>query len=165
MKGIVNVPGASGADIAAHNASPEAHPDIRDELKTLEDQPSKLDEMISEHNSDKSAHEDIRQDVEKLVQDLNKWPEIKRREVTLTTQGWSAEEKTQTVTVTGVSAKETDQLIIPAPAGANREAYQEAGIQATAQEADRVTFTAWAIPEEDLTVYVTIIPYGGGADK
>ncbi len=146
LKGIVNVPAGSGM-IATHNTDPMAHPDIREALK-----------------EDKSAQADIRKKMESLEKTLTQ-QEIKRRKVTLTTQGWSAEEKTQTVTVTGVSAKETDQLIIPVPALANREAYQEAGIQTTAQEADRVTFTAWSVPKEDLTVFVAIIPYGGGADK
>lgn len=164
MKGIVNVPGGGGGSVSAHNVDPEAHPYLRAELKTLEDQPSKLAEMISEHNADESAHSDIREKVEELEKAQAKTqPAIKYQTVKLTVQGWSAEEKTQKVTVTGVSAKETDQLIIPTPALANQEAYLDAGILATAQEANSLTFTAETVPEEELTVYVTIIPFGGGA--
>lgn len=173
MKGIVNVPGASGADIAAHNASPEAHPDIREALKAVENQPSELEQMVSEHNKDKKAHADIREKLatvaEQQSQDkkqLDKLAEAQSqaavvyRTVTLTAEGW--QEKVQTVTVTGVSAKETDQLIIPTPALANQDAYLDAGIRATAQIANSLTFTAESTPEEALTVYVTIIPLGGG---
>ena len=162
MKGIVNVPGGGGGSVSAHNVDPKAHPDLRNEMEDLKKQPSELEKLIEEHDSNKAAHADIREKVEKLEQAQAKTqPAIKYQTVKLTVQGWSAEEKTQKVTVTGVSAKETDQLIIPTPALANQEAYLDAGILATAQEANSLTFTATSIPEEELTVYVTIIPFGG----
>ena len=79
--------------------------------------------------------------------------------VTLTASGWSSS-KTQTVTVTGVLADETKQLITPAPAAASQAAYYNAGIRCTGQEADNLTFTAKTIPTADLTVYVTIQEVG-----
>ena len=74
--------------------------------------------------------------------------------VTLTTSGWSS--NTQTVTVSGVSADETAQLIMPVPALASQTAYYEAGILVTGQAANSLTFTCQNVPTEDLTVYVVI---------
>lgn len=76
--------------------------------------------------------------------------------VTLSASGWNSSSKTQTVTVTGVLADETKQLITPAPAAASQVAYYNAGIRCTGQEADNLTFTAKTIPTADLTVYVTV---------
>ena len=76
--------------------------------------------------------------------------------VTLAAASWDSTAKTQTVTVTGVSATETDQMITPTPALASQSAYYDAGILCTGQAADSLTFTADTIPTADLTVYVVI---------
>lgn len=76
--------------------------------------------------------------------------------VTLTTSGWSS--NTQTVTVSGVSASETAQLITPTPAIASQSAYYEAGIMCTGQAANSLTFTCQTVPTSNLTVYVVIQP-------
>lgn len=76
--------------------------------------------------------------------------------VTLAAASWDSAAKTQTVTVTGVSATETAQMITPTPALASRTAYYDAGILCTGQAADSLTFTANTIPTADLTVYVVI---------
>lgn len=76
--------------------------------------------------------------------------------VTLTTSGWSS--NTQTVTVSGVSASETAQLITPVPAIASQSAYYEAGIMCTGQAANSLTFTCQTVPTSNLTVYVVIQP-------
>lgn len=76
--------------------------------------------------------------------------------VTLTTSGWSS--NTQTVTVSGVVASETAQLITPIPADASRSAYYEAGIMCTGQAANSLTFTCQTVPTSNLTVYVVIQP-------
>ena len=81
-------------------------------------------------------------------------PQIVYRQITLAAANWS--NSTQTVTVTGVSATETDQLIQPVPASASRSAYQAAGVQATAQAANSLTFTCTETPSSDLTVYVCL---------
>lgn len=76
--------------------------------------------------------------------------------ITLTTSGWSS--NTQTVTVSGVVASETAQLITPTPAIASQSAYYEAGIMCTGQAANSLTFTCQTIPTSNLTVYVVIQP-------
>ena len=79
---------------------------------------------------------------------------IKRVSVTLAAANWS--NGAQTVTVTGVKADETAQLIQPVPASASRSAYEAAGIRATAQAANSLTFSCDTTPSGDLTVYVII---------
>lgn len=74
--------------------------------------------------------------------------------VTLTAAGWS--NNAQTVTVRGVSADETVQLIQPMPSTASQAAYIEAGILCTGQDTDSLIFTAETAPAEDLTVYVVV---------
>ena len=76
--------------------------------------------------------------------------------VTLAAASWDSTAKTQTVTVTGVSATETAQMITPTPALASQTAYYDAGILCTGQAAGSLTFTANTIPTADLTVYVVI---------
>lgn len=78
--------------------------------------------------------------------------------ITLTTSGWSS--NTQTVTVPGVVASETAQLITPTPAIASQSAYYEAGIMCTGQAANSLTFTCQTVPTSNLTVYVVIQPLG-----
>lgn len=80
------------------------------------------------------------------------------RTITLTTSGWSS--NTQTVTVSGVSASETAQLITPTPAIASQSAYYEAGIMCTNQGTNSLTFTCQTVPTSNLTVYVVIQPLG-----
>lgn len=76
--------------------------------------------------------------------------------ITLTTSGWSS--NTQTVTVPGVVASETAQLITPTPAIASQSAYYEAGIMCTGQATNSLTFTCQTVPTSNLTVYVVIQP-------
>lgn len=78
--------------------------------------------------------------------------------VTLTTSGWSS--NTQTVTVPGVVASETAQLITPTPAILSQSAYYEAGIMCTNQGTNSLTFTCQTVPTSNLTVYVVIQPLG-----
>ena len=76
--------------------------------------------------------------------------------VTLAATSWNSAAKTQTVTVTGVKASETVQIITPIPAMASQSAYYDAGILCTGQAANSLTFTADTIPTANLTVYVVI---------
>lgn len=80
----------------------------------------------------------------------------KRVSVTLTASGWNSSAKTQTVTVNGVLADESAQVIQPIPAIASQSAYNAAGILATGQAANSITFTATTVPTADLSVYVVI---------
>ena len=74
--------------------------------------------------------------------------------VTLSASGWSS--NTQTVTVSGVSADETAQLIQPMPAIASQAAYMAAGIYCSGQAANSLTFTCQTAPTENITVYVVM---------
>ena len=81
-----------------------------------------------------------------------------RQTATLSASGWSG--NSQTITVSGVSADETAQLIMPVPALASQTAYYEAGILVTGQAANSLTFTCQNVPTEDLTVYVVMQEVG-----
>lgn len=76
--------------------------------------------------------------------------------ISLTPSSWSS--NTQTVTVSGVVASETAQLITPTPAIASQSAYYEAGIMCTNQGTNSLTFTCQTVPTSNLTVYVVIQP-------
>lgn len=88
--------------------------------------------------------------------------------ITLTSDGWTntmapvepdgALGHQQTVTVSGVSATETAQLITPTPAILSQSAYYKAGIMCTGQAANSLTFTCQTVPTSNLTVYVVIQP-------
>ena len=91
--------------------------------------------------------------------------------ITLTADGWTntmapvepvgeTVGHQQTVTVPGVVASETAQLITPTPAIASQSAYYEAGIMCTGQAANSLTFTCQTVPTSNLTVYVVIQPLG-----
>ena len=81
---------------------------------------------------------------------------VKAHKVSLTVAGWNSSTKQQTVAVADVVADETAQLILPMPAAASMTAYNDAGIQCTAQAAGKLTFTADTVPTANIDVYVTI---------
>nr|DAH94817.1 MAG TPA: hypothetical protein [Caudoviricetes sp.] len=83
---------------------------------------------------------------------------VKAHKVSLTVAGWNSSTKQQTVAVADVVADETAQLILPMPAAASMTAYNDAGIQCTAQAAGKLTFTADTVPTVAIDVYVTITP-------
>lgn len=76
--------------------------------------------------------------------------------MTLTAAGWDASAKTQKVTVSGVLADETKQLIMPMPAMASQNVYAAAGVACTLQEANALTFKCQTVPTENITVYVAV---------
>ena len=80
------------------------------------------------------------------------------RTITLTASAWS--NNAQTVTVSGVSATETAQLIQPMPAIASQDAYISVGIICSGQAANSLTFTCQTVPTTDLTVYVVMQEVG-----
>ena len=81
-----------------------------------------------------------------------------QRTVTLSSTGWTAsgDVYTQSATVSGVSATETAQEIHVTPATASMTVYMEAGVYASAQAANQITFTASKVPTTNLTVYALI---------
>lgn len=78
--------------------------------------------------------------------------------VTLPLSAWS--NNTQTVTVPGVLADESKQLIQPMPTIADQAVYSAAGISCTGQAANKLTFKAQTVPTEDVQVYVVIQEVG-----
>ena len=80
------------------------------------------------------------------------------RTITLTASAWS--NNAQTVTVSGVSATETAQLIQPMPAVASQVAYMSAGIYCSGQAANSLTFTCSETPTENITLYIVITEVG-----
>ena len=78
--------------------------------------------------------------------------------ITLPASGWSG--STQTVTVSGVLADETAQLIQPMPAMASQSAYYGAEVLCSGQAANSLTFTCQTVPTADLTVYVVMQEVG-----
>lgn len=80
----------------------------------------------------------------------------KATKVTLTVAGWNATSKTQTATVTGILSDESKQLILPMPASTSLEAYSAAGIQATGQGANSLTFTCQTVPTAAIDVWVSV---------
>lgn len=81
-----------------------------------------------------------------------------QRTVTLPTSGWTknGDVYTQTATVSGVSATETEQEIHITPATASMSAYMEAGVYASGQATNQITFTASEAPTDNLMIYVII---------
>ncbi len=73
------------------------------------------------------------------------------RTVSLTVAGWS--NKTQTVTVSGVTAS---NLVVVGAAPSSADAYGEAVVRCTAQAANSLTFVCEEVPEEALSVNVAI---------
>lgn len=78
--------------------------------------------------------------------------------VTLPLSAWS--NNTQSVTVPGVLADESKQLIQPMPTIADQAVYSAAGISCTGQAANKLTFKAQTVPTEDVQVYVVIQEVG-----
>ena len=73
--------------------------------------------------------------------------------VTLKSTGWT--NKTQTVTVAGISSDEAAQRIIPIAHSDSRSAYNEAGCKGVGQGEGSLTFECETVPSVDLKVWVT----------
>lgn len=77
--------------------------------------------------------------------------------ITLTVAGWNSATKTQSVTVTGVSADATKQEIRVMPVNVALDSpYIVAGVQCVAQAANSLTFACETVPTEAIEVYVVI---------
>ena len=74
--------------------------------------------------------------------------------ITLPASGWSS--NTQTVTVNGVLADESAQLIQPMPAVASQNTYISAGVICSGQAANQLSFTCSTTPTEDISLYVVL---------
>ena len=74
--------------------------------------------------------------------------------VTLKSAGWT--NKTQTVTVAGISSDEAAQRIIPIAHADSRSAYNEAGCRGVGQGEGSLTFECETVPSVDLKVWVEV---------
>ena len=74
--------------------------------------------------------------------------------VTLKSTGWT--NKTQTVTVAGISSDEAAQRIIPIAHADSRSAYNEAGCKGIGQGEGSLTFECETVPSVDLKVWVEV---------
>ena len=92
--------------------------------------------------------------VQGAIEEVNAKATPKAVSVTLPSTGWAS--NSQTVTVQGVVADETAQLIQPMPAIASQAAYMAAGIYCSGQAANSLTFTCQTAPTENITVYVVM---------
>lgn len=108
--------------------------------------------QIEKHNTAENAHADKFAAVNATIGNLT--PSACK--VTLTASGWDSTAKTQSATVSGVLEDESKQLIMPMPAGTSMSAYNEAGIQMTAQGDNSVTFTADTVPTAAIDVWVVV---------
>lgn len=75
--------------------------------------------------------------------------------VTLPSSGWS-EEFEQTVTVPGVLADESKQLIQPVTTVSCKDVYSDSGVSCIAQAENSLTFSCANLPADDLSVYIVI---------
>lgn len=76
--------------------------------------------------------------------------------ITLRPSGWDST-KQQEIAVQGILADESKQLIIPAPAIASQEAYNQANIRVVAQGTDSLIFQAETVPTVPIYVYISIM--------
>ena len=80
--------------------------------------------------------------------------------VTLPNTGWSNNQRT--LTVNGVLANATKQLIVPCPQNATAlDVWTAAGVKAISQAANSLTFKCDSTPTASIPLYVAIIPIGG----
>lgn len=111
-------------------------------------------------NDDNNQYIGIKDEIEDIYSQLTNCPEI-----TLLASGWV--DGGQTVTVEGILADESKQIIEIIPAKASIASYLEAKIYCSAQGEDELTFTIGgeAIPSSDLSVYVaTRLIFDGNVD-
>lgn len=82
---------------------------------------------------------------------------VTMRKVTLTAAGWDSGTKKQTVTVPGVLADTSKQVIwVTQTTEAAIDAYLDAGIVPVAQAANAVTLRADTVPTADITVNIVV---------
>ena len=122
------------------------------QVPNADDVKTDVSDAVSSHNSATDAHADKFAAVNAAIGNLT--PSACK--VTLTASGWDSTAKTQSATVSGVLEDESKQLIMPMPAGTSMSAYNEAGIQMTAQATNTVTFTADTVPKADVEVWVVV---------
>ena len=76
--------------------------------------------------------------------------------VTLEAANWNTDTKQQTVSVAGIDAVETSQLIQPMPTIASMEAFMDAQILCINQAQNSLTFSYTTLPEDDIDIFVVV---------
>lgn len=85
--------------------------------------------------------------------DLSNVSSMKTAPIVLSSDLWD-ESNQQTVPIIGVLADEDQQLIIPVPKKASKNAYISCGIECVDQNENSITFECKTIPEDDISVNV-----------
>lgn len=93
--------------------------------------------------------------------DLSNVSSMKVSVVVLRSDLWS--DNQQTVAIDGISADETQQLIIPVPQKVNEDSYSNAGVICMEQGENSLVFRADNTPDEDL--YVNVFVFGAAEVK
>ncbi len=147
----IPTPDVSG-QISTHNKDTAAHQDIRIELgkKEAAGAAAAVQTNLDAHTGNADIHV--------TADEKAKWnasgSKPKACLVTLKPADWSADAKTQTVTVASVVADETAQMIHPMPKIGQLTAYNDAGIQLIGQGEGNVTFMCDTVPDKDVEVWV-----------
>lgn len=84
------------------------------------------------------------------------WGDIKPKIISTTLLAGNWDNLTQTVSVEGISADETKQIITLSPSIASQEVYIDVNVRCTGQGENSLTFTADEIPSTDLTILISI---------
>lgn len=75
-------------------------------------------------------------------------------QVTLYGSGW--QDNKQTVSVSGVIADETKQMLQPVPSNSDLMKFKNSGIFILSSSEGSVTFSCDEVPDSDLTIYVVM---------
>ena len=73
----------------------------------------------------------------------------------LTKSGWSSS-KIQSLTIEGISADETKQIITIIPSKEQIVPFKKAGIYAYDQNINEISFICDTIPSDDLTIFIEV---------
>lgn len=107
----------------------------------------------------KINNKQLNADITLTASDVNAASKASYVSATLTTSGWSS--NAQTLTVSGVLADATKQLIVPCPQNETAlTAWTEAGVKAVSQAANSLTFKCDSTPSANIPLYIAIIPIG-----
>lgn len=75
--------------------------------------------------------------------------------ITLLATDWDAANQ-QTISITGIVADESKQFIQITPTTASREMFETCVIRAVSQQLNAITFLCATVPDEDITLYITV---------
>lgn len=107
----------------------------------------------------KINNKQLNADITLTASDVNAASKASYVSAILTTSGWSS--NAQTLTVSGVLADATKQLIVPCPQNETAlTTWTEAGVKAVSQAANSLTFKCDSTPSANIPLYIAIIPIG-----